>query len=193
MTGKNFKKLVTLDISAPVGLTIDVITKRIFWSDTHLKRIEYCDYNGTGRFRAMDSNQTAYPFSLAYYNGLIYWSDRSTDSIYVANALNGTSKTVIKRNTIHSVFGMSVYHYSLQPSGVNPCETNNGGCSHLCLISPGEKGYECACPTSFLLGTDERTCTANCSSWSFRCGKQIILNTGRGDLYICIIIRIQIK
>ena len=178
MTGKNFKKLVTSDISAPVSLTIDIVTKRIFWTDTHLKRIEYCDYNGTNRFRSMDSSQTAYPFSLAFYNGLIYWSDRATHSIFVSNALNGTNKRVVKRNTIHSVFEMSVYHYSLQPGGNNSCEVNNGGCSHLCLLSPDkEKGHECACPTSFLLGNDEKTCTANCSSWSFRCGKLIKLNS----------------
>lgn len=94
MDGRNFKKIVTEDISSPVSMTIDIITKRIWWSDTHLKRIEVCDYDGTDRFRAVDSNLAAYPFGLAFFNGMIYWADRSSDSIYMANALNATSKTV---------------------------------------------------------------------------------------------------
>jgi hypothetical protein len=137
MDGKNFKKIVTTDIDSPIGLTIDIITKRIWWSDMHLKKIELSNYNGTGRFVAIDSNLTAYPFSLAFYEAQIYWTDRGTDSIYVANALNGSGKAVVKQSTIHSVFGMNVYHQSLQPqtNGHSPCNVNNGGCSHLCLTS----------------------------------------------------------
>ena len=56
--------------------------------------------------------------------------------------------------------------------GSNPCGTNNGECSHLCLISPIEGGttYACACPNYFVLAPDNRTCIANCSSNQFRCG-----------------------
>lgn len=173
MDGQNFKKIVSTDINSPIGLTIDLVTQRIWWSDTHLKKIELSNYNGTSRFVAIDSNSTAYPFSLAFYDASIYWTDRGTDSIYVANALNGSSKTVVKQNTIHSVFGMNVYHQSLQPYGtnLNPCTDKNGGCSHLCLISPsGDQNYTCGCPSSYLLDDNGKTCTANCSSWHFRCG-----------------------
>lgn len=41
-------------------------------------------------------------------------------------------------------------------SGVNVCAHDNGGCSHLCLRSPG--GYTCACPTGILMRPDGRTC-----------------------------------
>lgn len=65
-----------------------------------------------------------------------------------------------------------VYHQSLQPNQMkNPCEKNNGGCSHLCLISKNtQENYTCACPDTFQLGSDSRTCFANCSNWHFRCG-----------------------
>lgn len=52
----------------------------------------------------------------------------------------------------------------------NPCATNNGGCSHLCLLSTSAQNYTCACSTSFLLDADNKTCVANCSQWHFRCG-----------------------
>ena len=170
LDGQNFKKLVTQDIGNPVSMAIDIVTRRIFWSDTHLRRIEFCSYNGTQRFVALGSESTAYPFGLAFFNGLIYWTDRANDSIFSANALNGWNKTVLKQNTVHSVFALGVYHYSLQPAGSNPCGLNNGGCSHLCLISAGGASFKCACPASFELGSDAKTCTANCSAWHYRCG-----------------------
>ena len=40
--------------------------------------------------------------------------------------------------------------------GKNPCSDNNGGCSHLCLLSP--RGYTCACPTGILMSHDQKTC-----------------------------------
>ncbi|PIK56419.1 putative low-density lipoprotein receptor-related protein 4 isoform X3 [Apostichopus japonicus] len=46
-----------------------------------------------------------------------------------------------------------------QTAAVSPCGSNNGGCSHLCLLSPSSRtGYTCACPTGVVLGDDERTC-----------------------------------
>jgi low-density lipoprotein receptor-related protein 1 (alpha-2-macroglobulin receptor) len=172
MDGKNFVKIVSTDLGMPMGLTIDIITQRIFWSDTHLKRIEYASYNGTWRHVSVDSSSTAYPFALAFYEGLIYWHDRANHSIFAADALSGNNKTVIKQNTIHSVFSLAIYHYSLQLNRgrTNPCEIDNGGCSHLCLISSGNN-YSCACPSSFQLDqTNGKTCIANCSAWHFRCG-----------------------
>ena len=41
----------------------------------------------------------------------------------------------------------------------NPCSTNNGGCSHLCLLSTVDpKHYSCDCPTGMILSNDSLTC-----------------------------------
>lgn len=170
LDGKNFTKILTENIASPIGLTLDIITKRLFWTDTHLKRIEFSDYNGRNRFVVLESDQTAYPFAITFYDGLIYWTDRASHSIYSADALSGSNKTIIRDGTLHSVFDLAVYHYSLQPDGVNPCGSNNGGCSHLCLISAGGSNFSCSCPTSFFIGDDGKTCNAHCSPWHFRCG-----------------------
>jgi low density lipoprotein-related protein 2 len=169
--GKNFTKIITTDIGSPVGLAIDFMTKRIFWTDIHLKRIEFSKYDGTGRYVPITIDQAVFPYSLAFFDGLIYWSDRSSESIYSADALNGSNKTVVREGTIHSVSQMTIYHYSLQPERENPCGGNNGGCSHLCLISNGGSNYTCVCPDGFLLSFDGKTCQANCSMVQFRCGQ----------------------
>lgn len=49
LDGTNFTKIVTQDIGSPIGLAIDIVTRRIWWSDTHLKRIEFSNYNGRNR------------------------------------------------------------------------------------------------------------------------------------------------
>lgn len=40
----------------------------------------------------------------------------------------------------------------------NPCATNNGGCSHMCVLSAVEPaGYSCLCPSDYSL-TDNKIC-----------------------------------
>ena len=53
----------------------------------------------------------------------------------------------------------------------NPCGDNNGGCSHLCLIAYGGKGFVCQCPQYFLLAPDNKTCIANCTVSQYRCNR----------------------
>lgn len=43
------------------------------------------------------------------------------------------------------------------------CQIANGGCSHLCLLSPGGE-HKCACPTNFYLAADNKTCLSNCTA-----------------------------
>lgn len=40
------------------------------------------------------------------------------------------------------------------------CAEDNGGCSHLCLLSPREPFYTCACPTGVQLQDNGKTCKA---------------------------------
>ncbi len=43
--------------------------------------------------------------------------------------------------------------------GVNPCGSNNGGCSHLCLIAPKKNGrFACKCPRGMYLKANQKTC-----------------------------------
>ena len=45
-------------------------------------------------------------------------------------------------------------------SASNPCENNNGGCSHLCLLSSTDpRGFSCVCPDEMTLHNDNITCS----------------------------------
>lgn len=39
------------------------------------------------------------------------------------------------------------------------CSNNNGGCSHLCVLSSGGT-YSCLCPDNLRLDHDKRTCVS---------------------------------
>ena len=49
-------------------------------------------------------------------------------------------------------FSLKIYFFSVS----TPCDVNNGGCSHLCLLN--SKGYVCTCPTGIALKEDNKTC-----------------------------------
>lgn len=61
--------------------------------------------------------------------------------------------------------------FSILKSVPNPCGTNNGGCSHLCLLSTNGS-YTCVCPEdfSFASTSNNRTCVPNCGCNQHRCG-----------------------
>ena len=41
----------------------------------------------------------------------------------------------------------------------NPCHSNNGGCSHFCLLSAVDsRGYSCSCPEGMILDDDQSNC-----------------------------------
>ena len=42
-------------------------------------------------------------------------------------------------------------------TGNHQCAFNNGGCSHLCVLSPSQ-GFHCLCPAGRQLRTDNKTC-----------------------------------
>lgn len=65
------------------------------------------------------------------------------------------------QKTLTQPFGIQILHSSRQPrDGFNPCSNNNGGCSHLCLLSVN-KTYKCECPHVMRLDADNKTCVPN--------------------------------
>ena len=51
-------------------------------------------------------------------------------------------------------------HKSVHLVAINPCESNNGGCSDLCLLSTAPGGRTCACPDGrgYQLAENQRDC-----------------------------------
>lgn len=174
MDGSNLTRILTWenDIAWPNALTVDYFTNRIYFADAHLDYIAYTDLEGKHRHVVLSGQAVPHVFALTLFDDEIFWSDWNTKAISKANKFTGKGLTTL-RNTTHRPYDLHVYHPLRQPNYPNPCGSNNGGCSHLCLLAPpkdGEVTYTCACPNQFYLLPDNRTCQHNCTTGQHRCG-----------------------
>ncbi|KAK6321281.1 hypothetical protein J4Q44_G00082570 [Coregonus suidteri] len=169
MDGANRTVIVEDRITWPNGLTLDFINDRIYWADAREDYIEFASLDGTNRHTVLRQD-IPHIFAMTLFEEYIYWTDWETRSINRCHKTLGTNKTMLI-STLHRPMDIHIYHPYRQPEGMmanHPCQTNNGGCSNLCLLSPGG-GYKCACPTNFYLSSDGRQCMSNCTASQFVC------------------------
>uniref|UniRef100_H9H785 LDL receptor related protein 1 n=1 Tax=Monodelphis domestica TaxID=13616 RepID=H9H785_MONDO len=167
MDGSGRSVVVDTKITWPNGLTLDYVTERIYWADAREDYIEFASLDGSNRHIVL-SQDIPHIFALTLFEDFVYWTDWETKSINRAHKTTGANKTLLI-STLHRPMDLHVFHALRQPDVPNhPCKVNNGGCSNLCLLSPGG-GHKCACPTNFYLGGDGRTCVSNCTASQFVC------------------------
>ncbi|XP_076032620.1 low-density lipoprotein receptor-related protein 4-like isoform X2 [Oratosquilla oratoria] len=153
MDGTERKVIINTNLKWPNGLAIDHGSNRLYWLDAATEMIEVAALDGTGR-RPLIKDGLYHPFGLTVYDDRVYWTDWGTNSTQSANKETGEDRMVILDN-LKALMGVVVYNKS-RVRIPSPCDINNGGCSHLCLLKPG--GYSCACPTGLLLRDDGHTC-----------------------------------
>ncbi|XP_006902182.1 PREDICTED: low-density lipoprotein receptor-related protein 2 [Elephantulus edwardii] len=169
MDGNNKSVIISTKIQWPNGITIDYTNDNLYWADAHLGYIEYSDLEGHHRHIVYDGT-LSHPFAITIFEDIIYWTDWNTKSIEKGNKYDGSNRVRLV-NITHRPFDIHVYHPYRQPYVNNPCDVNNGGCSHLCLIKAGGQGFTCECPDDFQtlnLGGTTR-CLPMCSSTQFLC------------------------
>lgn len=163
MSGENREILVhikNLQGGWPNGLTLDYDALRVYWIDANSDSIHSVDYEGNNyhehlkRVRSLE-----HPFSITLFQDYIFWTDWKTNSVSLAHKNNATDAKELQRST-NRLFDIKVLHPSRQPRihpSINPCFLNNGGCSHLCLLSKNHT-RKCECPRLMRLLEDEKTC-----------------------------------
>uniref|UniRef100_A0A8C6Y101 Low-density lipoprotein receptor-related protein 6 n=1 Tax=Naja naja TaxID=35670 RepID=A0A8C6Y101_NAJNA len=132
------------------------ITEELYWADAKLNFIHRSNLDGTHR-QAVIKGSLPHPFALTLFGDTLYWTDWTTRSILACNKYTGQNLREIHSN-IFSPMDIHVFSQQRQPSATNPCRNNNGGCSHLCLMSPIKPFYRCACPTGVKLLENKKTC-----------------------------------
>ncbi|XP_037704852.1 low-density lipoprotein receptor-related protein 2 isoform X2 [Choloepus didactylus] len=169
MDGTNRSVIISTKLEWPNGITIDYTNDRLYWADAHLGYIEYSDLEGHNRHMVYDET-LPHPFAITIFEDTIYWTDWNTRTVEKGNKYDGSGRMVLV-NTTHRPFDIHVCHPYRQPFVNNPCGTNNGGCSHLCLIKAGGQGFTCECPDNFkAIRVGEGThCLPMCASTQFLC------------------------
>lgn len=140
LDGSERKVLVNTDLGWPNGLTLDYDTRRIYWVDAHLDRIESADLNG--KLRQVLVSHVSHPFALTQQDRWIYWTDWQTKSIQRVDKYSGRNKETVLAN-VEGLMDIIVVSPQRQ-TGTNACGVNNGGCTHLCFARASD--FVCACP-----------------------------------------------
>ncbi|XP_076313100.1 LDL receptor protein 1 isoform X3 [Tachypleus tridentatus] len=146
----------------PNGLTLDYIALRIYWIDARSDSIHTITYDGLDHHEILRNHQfLSHPFAITLFENYVYWTDWRANAVIRANKWNGTDVEIVERSSTQP-FDIHVLHPSRQPRDkvVNPCADNNGGCSHLCLLSFNDT-YRCHCPHLMRLDKNEKTCLTN--------------------------------
>ncbi|XP_053544801.1 low-density lipoprotein receptor-related protein 5 [Bombina bombina] len=156
MDGSIRKIVVDTEIFWPNGLTIDLEEQKLYWADAKLSFIHRANLDGSFRQKVVEGTLT-HPFALTLAGETLFWTDWQTRSIHACNKHTGEKRREILSD-LYSPMDIQVFSLSRQPHFLTPCDYGNAGCSHLCLLSPRDPFYSCACPTGVQLTQDGKTC-----------------------------------
>ncbi|XP_061406856.1 low-density lipoprotein receptor-related protein 6-like [Lethenteron reissneri] len=156
MDGTARSVIIDTNVFWPNGLTIDYEASKLYWADAKLSYIHRANLDGTFRQVVIDGS-LPHPFALTLLADSLYWTDWQTRSVHACSKLTGSDRRQIVTD-IYSPMDIHAYSPLRQPTGRNPCGDDNGGCSHLCLMSPAKPHFSCVCPTGVQILADNKTC-----------------------------------
>lgn len=175
MDGTHREVFVKNELQWPNGLTIDFITKKLYWCDAYLDKIERINFDGTDREIIFSGELLDHPYGLTYFNNTIYWTEFQKGTIQMLFLQNKTLVTLVQENA--PLFEIKVFDNKTQ-QGSNDCSTSKNNCTELCLSTP--VGAMCACTDGFILNQQNGcipqtnyTSPTRCQDDYFQCVKNL--------------------
>ncbi|XP_036356085.1 low-density lipoprotein receptor-related protein 2-like, partial [Octopus sinensis] len=163
MDGSNMVYFKTSNYTFPRGITADVISKRIYFIDSHFDQVLTFDYNGLNRFEIIAGGKyIPSPVAITHFESHLFWADLHKGKIMKMNK-NGSISTLteIYHNTSEIPERLKIFHSSLQPQGRNPCK--QAKCQHICVVTHTSDndglGYRCLCEIGFIPDSNQINCT----------------------------------
>uniref|UniRef100_A0A7M4FX17 Low-density lipoprotein receptor-related protein n=1 Tax=Crocodylus porosus TaxID=8502 RepID=A0A7M4FX17_CROPO len=199
-TGNVVQNVIISGLVSPDGLACDWIGRKLYWTDSETNRIEVANLNGTSR-KVLFWQDLDQPRAIALdpAHGYMYWTDWGETPRIERAGMDSSTRKIIVDSDIYWPNGLTIdleeqklYWADAKLSFIHranldgsfryvsfgifhtPCEEKNGGCSHLCLLSPRDPFYSCACPTGVQLEHDGKTCKAG--------AEEVLLLARRTDL-----------
>ncbi|KAL0983660.1 hypothetical protein UPYG_G00130910 [Umbra pygmaea] len=142
MDGTSRRVLVRDDLGLPNGLTYDPQSALLCWADAGTHMMECMNPVHGSRRKVLEGVQ--YPFGMTSYGKNIYYTDWTRDALLVVDRHAGKETDEFLPQKRTRLYGITLATAQC-PSGQNYCAVNNGGCTHLCLATPGSRS--CVCPT----------------------------------------------
>lgn len=90
MDGSKMKDLVTDAIYKASGLTVDIVSRRVFWCDSLLDYIETVDYDGLNRFLVVRGAANVPAASrLTVFQSTVFWTDGTKQGVVSVDKYKG--------------------------------------------------------------------------------------------------------
>ncbi len=112
MDGSSQMVLHSTNLRDTYAITMDYENQVLYWADFTLNKIERSNIDGSNRRILTTSLRD--PFSIAYYNGSLYWGDNSFNRILTGTAGSGT---FIGGGVSHDPYGIHIVSRETQPLG----------------------------------------------------------------------------
>lgn len=148
MDGTNRRILAQDNLGLPNGLTFDAFSSQLCWVDAGTHRAECLNPAQPGRRKILEGLQ--YPFAVTSYGKNLYYTDWKMNSVIAMDLAISKEMDTFHPHKQTRPYGITIA-LSQCPQGHNYCSVNNGGCTHLCLPTPGSR--TCRCPDN-TLGVD---------------------------------------
>ncbi|XP_069846721.1 nidogen-1 [Dipodomys merriami] len=141
MDGRNRRILAQDNLGLPNGLTFDPFSSQLCWVDAGTHRAECLHPERPGSHRALEGLQ--YPFAVTSHGKNLYYTDWKTNSVIAMDLAISKETDAFHPHKQTRPYGITMA-LAQCPQGHNYCSVNNGGCTHLCLATPGSR--TCSCP-----------------------------------------------
>ncbi|RXG68268.1 Low-density lipoprotein receptor-related protein 2 [Armadillidium vulgare] len=116
LNGENRSVIINTKIFWPNGITLDIPNKRIYFADSKLDYIDFCNYDGTERQQVVASNlYLLHPHSLTVFEDYVYWTDRQLNRVVAAHKFTGKNESVVSHYVSHPL-SIQAVHPVLQVS-----------------------------------------------------------------------------
>ena len=146
MDGSNPTVLVKDNLHTLEALTIDIVNKKLYFSQSSIGVIEGIDTDGQNRRTIITASANiAKPNGLAVYQNRLYYLDSIYENIVRVNLPDGTNPAKLEEN-VANLRNLKVYSKRMA-SDNHPCRQKNG-CMHLCVPMPNSQ-KKCLCSTGF--------------------------------------------
>lgn len=154
-----------------VSLTYDSQLDELVFADSGRGSIESCELDGTNHVPLQSLSHS--PLSVTTLGNELLWTSRESTHLYWSNKMRKFSK--VKALPLGMFNGDRIFLAPLRGTisrPNHPCRNDNGGCSHLCLVSLNK--MVCVCPEGQVLEKDNRTCSfpKHCTRQEFKCEQE---------------------
>ncbi|CAG9534171.1 unnamed protein product [Cercopithifilaria johnstoni] len=163
LDGSHRRVLVSLEKDAwPNGIVVDTRHKRLYWAEGSRSFIKSITLDGKLDVQVF-SESVNHPYSLTILGNSLYCNSLYGRKISMFRVPRHNESffdvqlSVVSDSVIFGQMGIRAVSLNHIPEGISPCQTSNGGCSHICVKLPnGKRG--CICPVGYELQSDSTTC-----------------------------------